>query len=157
MSSNGAHNYPNQSASLIPCPIPQEYSADPFHFNRTQLHRGYCVSDRCPSPERNSSRRFEDCAAKWGRKKKLRLSLSSLKYCKTHAQEYVRKENPEPYDLSQKVLLSVVVALCLANVVGTIYDLFADHSKSKFSFIHTGVRKRGFFIDLSIFQSWILH
>lgn len=112
--------------------IVQEYSADPYHFNRTQLHRGYCVSERCPSPERNTSLRFEQCAAHWGRKKKLRLSLASLKYCKTHAQEYARKKNPEPYNLSEKVLLAVLAVLCFANVLGTVYDVFSDDGKSKF-------------------------
>ncbi|KOB66051.1 Uncharacterized protein OBRU01_21041, partial [Operophtera brumata] len=122
----------------------REYSADPFHFNRTQVHRGYCVSDRCPSTERNTSLRFEQCAAQWGRKRKLRLALNSLKYCKTHAQEYARKENPEPYDLSQKVLLTVVAVLCFANAVGTIYDVFSGD----------GAKKRELLAVWSLRENW---
>ncbi|KAJ8712634.1 hypothetical protein PYW08_007938 [Mythimna loreyi] len=109
----------------------KEYSLDRHHFNRTQLHRGYCVSSRCPSlTERNASLRFERCAAQWARRLALRTSLSRLSYCRTHAQEFAQAHSPAPLDLPQKVFLYVVGAIVALNVLGTVYDIATgDHTK----------------------------
>ncbi|XP_075983845.1 nose resistant to fluoxetine protein 6-like [Anticarsia gemmatalis] len=110
----------------------REYSLDPHHFNRTQLHRGYCVSSRCPtlSEERNASLRFERCASHWARRHALRTTLAKLSYCRTHAQEYARTHNPEPLDIPHRVFLYVLVTLLVMNVMGTLYDaVLADDVK----------------------------
>lgn len=114
--------------------VSQEYSEDVHHFNRTQLHRGYCVSSRCPAlaGERNASRRFSRCAGLRARRHALRLTLHTLRYCRTHAQEYAAQHSSEPMDEPQKLFLLVVAALLAMNVIGTAYDLLTDgNDKSK--------------------------
>ncbi|KAJ8710950.1 hypothetical protein PYW07_008192 [Mythimna separata] len=109
----------------------QEYSSDRHHFNRTQLHRGYCVSARCPRLHaRSPARRFERCAALRARRLALRASLARLAYCRTHAQEYARQHSPAPLDLPQKLFLYVLGAIVALNVAGTVYDVATgDHAK----------------------------
>lgn len=116
----------------------QEYSQDPHHFNRTEIHRGYCVSSRCSAlaTERNTTLRFEQCASQWGRRRSLRTTLTKLSYCRTYAQEYAKQHNPEPLDIPHRVFIYVVMALLAVNTLGTLYDVFtSDDAKSKFNSI----------------------
>ncbi|CAH0595007.1 unnamed protein product [Chrysodeixis includens] len=111
----------------------KEYSEDVHHFNRTELHRGYCVSARCASlaGERNASRRFERCVAARARRHSLHVSLHALSYCRTHAQEYARQHSSEPMDVPQKLFLTVLAGLLAMNVIGTAYDLLTDDNDKK--------------------------
>lgn len=121
----------------------QMYSQDRHHFNRTQLHRGYCVSSRCPGlPERNASRRFERCAAQWARRLALRTSLAQH-HCRTHAQEVAQAHSPAPGDVPQKLFLYVVAVLVALNVLGTSYDVVTgDNAKSELvCFICSGLER----------------
>nr|CAB3511244.1 unnamed protein product [Spodoptera littoralis] len=108
----------------------EEYSREPHHFNRTQLHRGYCVSSRCGAlGERNVSLRFERCAAQWARRLGLRASLARLHYCRSHAQHVARARSPDPLDIPQRLFLYVLAALLALNLLGTTYDVVTDNPK----------------------------
>ncbi|XP_050552811.1 O-acyltransferase like protein-like isoform X1 [Spodoptera frugiperda] len=110
----------------------EEYSREPHHFNRTQLHRGYCVSSRCAAlaAERNASLRFERCAAQWARRLGLRPSLARLHYCRSHAQDVARAHSPDPLDIPQRLFLYVLAAILALNILGTTYDVVtADNPK----------------------------
>ena len=123
--------------------LSQEYSKDRHHFNRTQVHRGYCVSSRCPDQPggdgtvagpvaHNASRRFSRCVSRWARRRALRARLASLTYCRTHAQEVAHAHSPAPLDAPQKLFLLVVAALLALNVLGTLYDVATgDHANSE--------------------------
>ncbi|CAH0696510.1 unnamed protein product [Spodoptera exigua] len=111
----------------------EEYSLEAHHFNRTQLHRGYCVSSRCAAlaAERNVSRRFERCAAQWARRLGLRPSLARLHYCRSHAQEVARAHSPDPLDIPQRLFLYVLAAILALNVLGTTYDVITHDNPKK--------------------------
>ncbi|XP_063896371.1 nose resistant to fluoxetine protein 6 [Helicoverpa armigera] len=111
----------------------KEYSLDPHHFNRTELHRGYCVSSRCPSlaGERNASLRFEQCAAQWARRVSLRTRLARLRYCRSHAQHVAREHAHEPPQRAQRLFLLAVTAILVCNVLGTVYDVFTGDNVKK--------------------------
>ncbi|XP_047032953.1 nose resistant to fluoxetine protein 6-like [Helicoverpa zea] len=111
----------------------QEYSLDPHHFNRTELHRGYCVSSRCPAlaGERNASLRFEQCAAQWARRVSLRTRLARLRYCRSHAQHVARAHSHEPPQRAQRMFLLAVTAILVCNVLGTAYDVFTGDNVKK--------------------------
>uniref|UniRef100_A0A2A4K959 Acyltransferase 3 domain-containing protein n=1 Tax=Heliothis virescens TaxID=7102 RepID=A0A2A4K959_HELVI len=111
----------------------KEYSMDPHHFNRTQLHRGYCVSSRCPglAGERNASRRFEHCAAQWARRVALRPRLAQLRFCRSHAQHVARAHSHEPPQRAQRMFLLAVTAILFCNVVGTAYDVLTGDNAKK--------------------------
>ncbi|XP_030032423.2 uncharacterized protein LOC115448932 [Manduca sexta] len=116
----------------------KEYSKDVNNFNRTQLHRGYCVSSRCAgasAEERNSSLRFEQCASRWARRRGLKVGLQRLQYCRSSAQEYARAHNTEPLDLAHRVLTAVVYTLLACNALGTIYDVLLDDDTKKNSLL----------------------
>nr|XP_021193723.2 nose resistant to fluoxetine protein 6-like [Helicoverpa armigera] len=111
----------------------KEYSLDPHHFNRTELHRGYCVSSRCPAlaGERNASLRFEQCAAQWARRVSLRTRLARLRYCRSHAQHVAREHAHEPPQRAQRLFLLAVTAILVCNVLGTVYDVFTGDNVKK--------------------------
>ncbi|PZC75398.1 hypothetical protein B5X24_HaOG206128 [Helicoverpa armigera] len=111
----------------------KEYSLDPHHFNRTELHRGYCVSSRCPAlaGERNASLRFEQCAAQWARRVSLRTRLARLRYCRSHAQHVAREHAHEPPQRAQRLFLLAVTAILVCNVLGTAYDVFTGDNVKK--------------------------
>ncbi|KAJ0173381.1 hypothetical protein K1T71_011557 [Dendrolimus kikuchii] len=114
----------------------EEYSKDPHHFNRTRLHRGYCVSARCPHiVEANSTLRLEKCAAQWGKSRALRLSLLNLQYCSTHAEEYARNHDPEQLDVPERLFLTVVSVLLALNFVGTMYDAVLSDDVKRNSYL----------------------
>ncbi|XP_052751676.1 O-acyltransferase like protein-like [Galleria mellonella] len=108
--------------------IMQEYSNNSDHYNHTQLHRGYCVSARCPhtAPDWNSTQRFERCAQELVRGRSLRSSLHQLHYCHTH------KDANTSFvpDTPQIVFVAIVAVFVVINVIGTTYDLmFKDELK----------------------------
>ncbi|XP_059045950.1 O-acyltransferase like protein-like [Achroia grisella] len=108
----------------------QEYSSDSNHYNHTQLHRGYCISRRCPqtASEKNTSYRFELCVQKWADTHSLHSQLYHLQYCHTH--EDISEANTLQPDTLQLVFAAVVGLILLMNVVGTVYDLMVkDESK----------------------------
>ncbi|XP_072934079.1 nose resistant to fluoxetine protein 6-like [Epargyreus clarus] len=104
----------------------REYSADARNFDRTLLHRGYCVSSRCSGADSNTTRNFERCVQHVARRHGLRTTLHTLHYCKT------REESPPEMNVSQMVFLAVLALLLFFNLVGTLYDLVTEgENKSK--------------------------
>ncbi|CAH2052521.1 unnamed protein product, partial [Iphiclides podalirius] len=99
----------------------------PHSFDRTLLHRGYCVSARCPSSEANATLRFERCVRQRARALSLNSTLSSLKYCRAFGQESA-PDDAWPY----RAFLAAIGALLLLNFAGTIYDVSAgEKGKNK--------------------------
>ncbi|XP_062528853.1 O-acyltransferase like protein isoform X1 [Bombyx mori] len=112
----------------------KDFSKDTRNFNRTRLHRGYCVNTRCGAlPETNTTLRFERCVAQWGRKRGMQLSLQQLQYCRTHVQEKAARSGPLPLETSHRVFLAVIAAIVFMNFIGTVYDMSTkdDDKKSK--------------------------
>ncbi|KAJ8712825.1 hypothetical protein PYW08_008129 [Mythimna loreyi] len=127
---------------LTPATVPhptydlmKAYSEESYrHFNRTLIHRGYCLNLRCPLDlvtSYNASRLFERCADHYSQRSDLRASLRTLHYCRTHADFITRK----PETSAEHILKQVLYALFLANLVGTIYDTYvaetAERKKNK--------------------------
>ncbi|KAL0867940.1 hypothetical protein ABMA27_008613 [Loxostege sticticalis] len=108
---------PNQLYNLM-----KEYSEDRT-FNRTLIRRGYCVSARCPSTERNASLRFERCAQQWGHDRALRTSLKTLHYCRS-AEAY--RLGVDTLETSYRVVLYAMYAFLTLNLVGTVYDFMSE-------------------------------
>uniref|UniRef100_A0A2A4K862 Acyltransferase 3 domain-containing protein n=1 Tax=Heliothis virescens TaxID=7102 RepID=A0A2A4K862_HELVI len=101
-----------------------EYSMDPHHFNRTQLHRGYCVSSRCSDVTGGSpSRRFQRCTSQQLQRFRLRAQLTELSYCRSHAQHKALSNISSSVDTPHRVFLYAIAAIVLLNVVGTVYDV----------------------------------
>ncbi|XP_026737187.1 O-acyltransferase like protein-like [Trichoplusia ni] len=110
----------------------QEYSSDPHNFNRSLLHRGYCVAARCPSLRTPShSRYFERCASILARRQHLRASLTQLSYCRTHTQDVALKDFRSNLETRHYVFLCTVLVIVAINVIGTVYDVTTKGSKSK--------------------------
>ncbi|XP_022120749.2 uncharacterized protein LOC110997081 [Pieris rapae] len=93
----------------------QEYSSDPRHFNRTLIHRGYCISARCPSSELNTTLRFERCVDQHALVPGLKASILSHT-CSN------QKESKD-VDTAELAFLCVIGLLVALNVVGTLYDV----------------------------------
>ncbi|KAM3957888.1 uncharacterized protein ACR2FA_008162 [Aphomia sociella] len=110
----------------------QEYSKDPSHYNHTNLHRGYCVSARCPqSPvERNASLRFERCVQQWARNRSLHSELRELHYCHSH-EDAISSKRLADMDTPQLIFLIIVGVFIVLNAIGTIYDAVVDDEKKK--------------------------
>lgn len=109
----------------------QEYSDEVHHhFNRTRVHRGYCVSSRCPNyVTRNVSEHFEHCVDKYARSHSLRASINTFHYCHTHTDKHTVKPNTA----AQNTFLQCVYAIIAINIIGTVYDLWIkDDPNSKF-------------------------
>lgn len=98
-----------------------------FKYNRTLMHRGYCVSSRCPSSEPNATSRFEKCASQIKENVPLRPKLKKLDYCRTH---YDTLKSPE-LNLPERALLYFVYAVLLLNIIGTVYDMYHKEDKSR--------------------------
>ncbi|XP_063832788.1 O-acyltransferase like protein-like [Ostrinia nubilalis] len=103
-----------------------EKARDPRLYNRTLLHRGYCLPTRCPNGEANVTARFERCVDTWARTHALRTRLQKLHYCRAHAQPIV-----DTNDLPHQAFLYVVYALLIMNIVGTAYDLMMGQKTKK--------------------------
>ncbi|CAH0713387.1 unnamed protein product, partial [Brenthis ino] len=96
----------------------KEYSSDEQHFDRTLIHRGYCLSANCPSPERNVSRRFELCAE--------RRAVPGLRAAlQTYSCQTPRELERGEMDTPQKLFLAVMLLILLFNIIGTAYDVMA--------------------------------
>ncbi|KAJ8711170.1 hypothetical protein PYW07_008412 [Mythimna separata] len=124
--------------AVVPHPtynIMKAYSEESYrHFNRTLIHRGYCLSLRCPLElitSYNATVLFERCADHYSQRSHLRASLHTLHYCRTHDDFVTRK----PETPAEHMLKLVLYALVLANIVGTIYDSYVvdtpERKKSK--------------------------
>lgn len=107
---------------LLPKYFFQEYSEDRT-FNRTLIRRGYCVSARCPSTERNASLRFERCAQQWGHDRALRTSLKTLHYCRSAE---ANRLGVDTLETSYRVVLYAMYAFLTLNLVGTVYDFMSE-------------------------------
>ncbi|CAB3245916.1 unnamed protein product [Arctia plantaginis] len=115
---------PNPGYDLL-----KEYS-DEFHrhFNRTRIHRGYCVSTRCPNyVTRNASEHFERCVDKYARSRSLRASINTLHYCHNHTDKHAIK----PKTPAQNTFLQCIYAIIAINIIGTAYDLWTKDTPNK--------------------------
>nr|XP_026488581.1 nose resistant to fluoxetine protein 6-like [Vanessa tameamea] len=98
----------------------KDYSSEPRNFDRTLLHRGYCLSTRCPSSERNSTSRFERCVEQDALAPGLSASLQSYT-CTTPDDLRV----PHAISIPQRAFIVVVCVILFLNAVGTLYDYVA--------------------------------
>ncbi|CAK1552422.1 unnamed protein product [Leptosia nina] len=96
--------------------LPQEYASDPRHFDRTLLHRGYCLTTRCPSSETNTTLRFEQCVEQHALTPGVKASLQSH-FCVS------RENKPRNLDRPELIFLAVLGVVLAFNVVGTLYDI----------------------------------
>ncbi|KPI98971.1 Nose resistant to fluoxetine protein 6 [Papilio xuthus] len=104
----------------------KEYSSNLTNFNHTLLHRGYCVSSRCQSSEKNATLRFERCVQDRTQRLSMNATLKILKYCRTSKQAKKFEDNKLPY-----IIFGVVVGVLLVlNVVGTAYTEFVGNKKN---------------------------
>lgn len=104
----------------------QEHSANRFNYNRKKLHRGICVSKRCPSDERNSSWRFERCVQQETSSFGLKAALRNHN-CESSAVA------PKTPDHSQRTFLAVVSIILCLNFVGTLYDWATGGNGGKYT------------------------
>ncbi|KAM3957893.1 nose resistant to fluoxetine protein 6-like [Aphomia sociella] len=93
-----------------------------YRFNQTQVHRGYCISARCPHTRGTMSARFQDCVKEnlmeqYG----FSAKLTKLNYCKTGDKDI----NP-PIDTLDLAVAGVVLLILILNFIGTVYDLRRD-------------------------------
>ncbi|KAL0818457.1 hypothetical protein ABMA28_008917 [Loxostege sticticalis] len=109
--------------------IIQEKSQDLSLYNRSYLHRGYCLPTRCPSSEANETARFERCVDAWARGHALRTRLHTLHYCRAHGQP--RPLGPDTNDLPHRVVLYFACTMLVMALVGTVYDCFIAKKGSK--------------------------
>ncbi|XP_045769955.1 O-acyltransferase like protein-like [Maniola jurtina] len=106
----------------------KDYSSDSQNFDRTLVHRGYCLSSRCPSKEVNRTLRFERCIEQQALSPGIRASLESIS-CKTHEDLRVKQRG---MDTPQRIMLGVIVVILFFNVIGTLYHLATNgEGKSK--------------------------
>ncbi|XP_047538474.1 nose resistant to fluoxetine protein 6-like [Vanessa atalanta] len=98
----------------------KDYSSEPRNFDRTLLHRGYCLSTRCPSSERNATSRFERCVEQNALAPGLSASLQSYT-CTTPDDLRV----PHAISIPQRAFIVVVCVILFLNAVGTLYDYAA--------------------------------
>lgn len=103
----------------------QEYSSNEHHFDRTLLHRGYCLSLRCPSDDTNVSLRFEKCVEKYA-VPGLRASLETYS-----CQSALDLKKEEKMDTPQIAFLVVVGLILFLNVIGSGYDVLTGGEGSK--------------------------
>ncbi|XP_032527490.1 O-acyltransferase like protein-like [Danaus plexippus] len=102
----------------------KEFSSSPQNFDRTLLHRGYCVSSRCPS-EANITLRFERCIQQHVLPPGFTAALQTYS-CET------KKEVDFKMDIPQFAFLLVIGIILFLNLMGTLYDLLkGGEAKSK--------------------------
>ncbi|XP_045539299.1 O-acyltransferase like protein [Papilio machaon] len=104
----------------------KEYSSNSIHFNHTLLHRGYCVSSRCQSSERNATLRFERCVQDRTQLLSMNATLKTLKYCRKSKQAKTFEDNEQPYI----IVGAVVVVLLVLNAIGTVYHAVVGNKKN---------------------------
>ncbi|CAB3245518.1 unnamed protein product [Arctia plantaginis] len=113
----------------------KEYSLDDHNFNRTLIHRGVCVSSRCPSLSHvhNVSERFDRCVAQDSNQRSLQTKLTELIYCRSHAEDDAFNNTNAAIETPHRVFVYAVLGLLALNVIGTIYDKVKgdDANKSK--------------------------
>ncbi|XP_041971565.1 O-acyltransferase like protein-like [Aricia agestis] len=102
----------------------KKISGDTSMFNRSFVHRGVCVSERCPSTEVNSTWRFEQCVQKQLDKYRLQGRLESY-HCYTNTPE-------RPPDAPERMFVGALLLILFFNFLGTTYDLITyGEGKSK--------------------------
>ncbi|CAB3245519.1 unnamed protein product [Arctia plantaginis] len=109
----------------------KEYSRDDHNFNRTLIHRGVCVSSRCPSLSHihNVSERFDRCVAQDSNQRSLQTKLTELIYCRSHAEDDAFNNNA--IETPHRVFVYAVLGLVALNVIGTIYDKVKGDAANK--------------------------
>ncbi|CAH4030677.1 unnamed protein product [Pieris brassicae] len=95
-----------------------KYSSDPRHFNRTLIHRGYCISVRCSSSEPNTTLRFQRCVDQHALVPGLKASILSHT-CSSQKKSKV-------VDTAELAYLCVIGWLLALNAVGTLYDVIRE-------------------------------
>ncbi|XP_046964255.1 nose resistant to fluoxetine protein 6-like [Vanessa cardui] len=108
-------NKPNAAYNSL-----KEYSSEPRNFDRTLLHRGYCLSARCPSGEHNATSRFERCVEQSALAPGLSAALQS--YTCTTPDDL---RAPHTISIPQRAFIVVVCVILFLNAVGTLYDYAA--------------------------------
>ncbi|XP_026740773.1 O-acyltransferase like protein-like [Trichoplusia ni] len=116
------------------------------HFNRTRIHRGYCVSERCPTSNNHASshlrinissqttsQRFEQCVNRYAQRSSLRASLRELHYCRSHS-DATTEQSPTTADLT---FTRVVYAIIILNIISTIYDVYTEDGPNKSKLLTT--------------------
>ncbi|KOB66052.1 Uncharacterized protein OBRU01_21043, partial [Operophtera brumata] len=98
----------------------KEYSEDTYNFNHTYIHRGYCVSARCPSLSQSPPLRFARCVSRWGKQHGFNTRLHKLDYCITHREHVSEKRGVET---PHKIFLWVLGVIALVNIIGTVHDM----------------------------------
>ncbi|KAL0818454.1 hypothetical protein ABMA28_008914 [Loxostege sticticalis] len=110
----------------------KEKAQDIRLYNRSLLHRGYCLPTRCPSTEANATARFERCVDAWARGHALRTRLRKLHYCRAHGQP---PPVPDTNSTPHRIFLYVVYFYLFMNALGTLYDVNTGKSKNKNNFL----------------------
>ncbi|KAL0867942.1 hypothetical protein ABMA27_008615 [Loxostege sticticalis] len=110
----------------------KEKAQDIRLYNRSLLHRGYCLPTRCPSTEANATARFESCVDAWARGHALRTRLRKLHYCRAHGQP---PPVPDTNTTPHRIFLYVVYFYLFMNALGTLYDVNTGKSKNKNQFL----------------------
>ncbi|XP_028173596.1 uncharacterized protein LOC114362400 [Ostrinia furnacalis] len=107
----------------------QEKAQDIHLFNRSFIHRGYCLTTRCPNAEANVTTRFERCVDTWARTHALRTRLHELHYCKTAGKPLPIEKNT---DMPHQLLLYFVYGILALNLIGTVYDVMFRTGEGNF-------------------------
>ncbi|RVE43059.1 hypothetical protein evm_012290 [Chilo suppressalis] len=109
----------------------EESSRDPMNFNRTLIHRGYCVSTRCPNlfgnGDLNETQRFTECISQWASTLEFHATPISIEYCDNSTQTYKSIE----LDASKIAFLTVIFCLLFCNIIGTAYDFMSPNEKKR--------------------------
>ncbi|XP_041971568.1 O-acyltransferase like protein-like isoform X2 [Aricia agestis] len=96
----------------------ENYSSNPHHFNRTLLHRSYCVSSRCSSTSSNATQRFLSCVREYEKDLGMEISLQSH-HCD-------RGKTAAGTTYNDKVFIWVFLLLLALNMLGTLYDVVTE-------------------------------
>ncbi|CAB3245515.1 unnamed protein product [Arctia plantaginis] len=126
------HVKPSQEPDHI-YELMKEYSRDDHNFNRTLIHRGVCVSSRCPSLSHvhNVSERFDRCVAQDSNQRSLQTKLTELIYCRSHAEDDAFNNTNAAIETPHRVFVYAVLGLLALNVIGTIYDKVKGDAANK--------------------------
>ncbi|XP_012548136.1 uncharacterized protein LOC101744376 [Bombyx mori] len=100
----------------------EKYSADKYHFNRSHIHRAYCVTTRCARGPATEEASFEQCVQNHTRERYgLDSKLRKLVYCKSRSSQTA----PDSVDLT---VATAAAALVLLNLIATAYDYFRNQN-----------------------------